>query len=61
MPKSIGKSTFDYLANLKEEQFGKLLRGLLSKIITVRECLVKGGRLNLKSMYEFTRGLSRRL
>jgi hypothetical protein len=32
MPKSIGKSTFDYLANLKEEQFEKLLRGLLSKI-----------------------------
>jgi hypothetical protein len=60
MPKSIGKSTFDYLTNLKEEQFEKLLRGLLSKIITVRECLVRG-RLNLKSMYEFIRGLSRRL
>jgi hypothetical protein len=61
MPKSIGKSTFDYLTNLKEEQFKKLLRGLISKIIIVREWLVKGGRLNLKSMYEFTRGLSRRL
>ncbi len=51
----IKKFVFDYLANLKERQFEKLARGFLSKAITFRECPTKGGRPNLKSMYEFTR------
>jgi hypothetical protein len=43
------------LANLKEKQVEKLAKGFLSKAITLKEHLVKGGRPNLKSMYEFTR------
>jgi hypothetical protein len=54
-PKSIRKSTFSCLTSLKVKQFKKLARGLLSKAIKFRKCLVKGKRLNLKSMYEFTR------
>jgi hypothetical protein len=41
--------------NLKEKQLEKLARGLLSKIITLIKHPMKGGRPNLKSMYEFTR------
>jgi hypothetical protein len=59
--KPIGKSTFDCLANLKEKQHEKLSWGLLSKTITFKERLMKGGKPNLKSMYEFTRRLSKRL
>jgi len=55
LQKPIGKSTFDYLANLKEAQFKKLVKGLLVKTITLREHPTKGGRPKLKSMYEFTR------
>jgi hypothetical protein len=33
-----------------EKQLGKLARGLLSKVITIKDRLVKGGRPNLKSM-----------
>jgi hypothetical protein len=43
------------LANLKEKQFEKLARGFLSKAITLQKHPTKGGRPNLKSMYEFTR------
>jgi hypothetical protein len=55
LPKPIGKSTFDCLANLKEAQLKKLARGFLVKTITLREHPTKGGRPKLKSMYEFTR------
>jgi hypothetical protein len=34
-----------------------LAKGILSKTITFKEHLVKGGRPNVKSMYEFTRML----
>jgi hypothetical protein len=43
------------LAHFKEKQFKKLARRFISKAITLRECPTKGGRPNLKSMYEFTR------
>jgi hypothetical protein len=43
------------LANLKEKQLKKLAKGLFSKVITFRKCPTKGGRLNLKLMYKFTR------
>jgi hypothetical protein len=43
------------LANLKEKQFEMLTRGFLSKAITFKKRPTKGRRLNLKSMYEFTR------
>jgi hypothetical protein len=55
MPKLIGKFAFGYLMNLKEKQFEKPVRGLLSKAITLKKHPTKGGRLNLKSMYKFTR------
>jgi len=55
LPKPIGKSIFSCLANLKEKQLEKLARGLLPKTITLIERPMKGGRPNLKSMYEFTR------
>jgi hypothetical protein len=45
------------LANLKEKQLEKLARGLLPKTITLIERPMKGGRPNLKSMYEFTKML----
>jgi hypothetical protein len=44
-----------YFWLFREKQLNKLARGLLSKAITFKKCSVKGGRLNLKSMYEFTR------
>jgi len=50
LPKSIRKSTFDCLANLKEKQLEKLAKGLLSKVITLRVCPMKGRRLSFKSM-----------
>jgi hypothetical protein len=53
--KLIGKYAFGCLVNLMEKQLEKLAKGLCSKIITFKERIVKGGRLNLKSMYEFTR------
>jgi hypothetical protein len=56
-PKSIEKFVFGCLVNLKEKQLKKLARGLFSKTITLIEHLRKGGRPNLKSMYEFTRML----
>jgi hypothetical protein len=56
----IGKSTFGCLANLKEKQLEKLAKGLLSKAVTLKEHLAKGGRLSLKSIYEFTRLLKRK-
>ncbi len=46
--------------NLKEKQLEKLAKGLLSKTITHIEHPMKGGRPNLKSMYEFTRMLKRK-
>jgi hypothetical protein len=54
-PKLIRKSTFNYLSNLKETQLENLVKGFFVKTITFREHLTKGGRLELKSMYEFTR------
>lgn len=49
--KLIGKSPFGCLANLKEKQFKKLVKGLLDHIITLRECLARGrGRPDLKLM-----------
>jgi hypothetical protein len=54
-PKLIGNFVFNYLVNFKEKQLEKLAKGLLSKTITFGECPTKGGRPNLKSMYEFTR------
>jgi hypothetical protein len=56
-PKLIRKSSFGCLANLKEKQLEKLANGLLSKTITLRERPTKGGRPNLKFIYEFTRML----
>ncbi len=53
--KPIGKFAFSCLANLKEKQFEKLARGFFSKAITLKERPMKGRRLNLKFMYEFTR------
>jgi hypothetical protein len=55
LPKSIRKFAFGCLINLKETQLEKLARGLLTKTIIFRECPAKVGRLELKSMYEFTR------
>ncbi len=55
LSKSIGKSTFGCLVNLKEKQLKKLTIGFFSKTITLKERPRKGGRPNLKSMYEFTR------
>jgi hypothetical protein len=53
-PKLIGKFAFGCLANLKEKQLKKLAKGLFSKTIPLKECLMKGGRPNFKSMYKFT-------
>jgi hypothetical protein len=50
LSKLIGKHAFGCLVNLMEKQLGKLARGLLSKVITIKDRLVKGGRPNLKSM-----------
>ncbi len=61
MPKPIAKSIFGCLANLKETQFKKLAKGFHVKMITLREHLAKGGRLELKSMYEFTRLLKKKV
>jgi hypothetical protein len=33
----------------------QVVRGFFSKVITFKECSMKGKRLNFKSMYEFTR------
>jgi hypothetical protein len=60
-PKLISKSAFNCLANLKETQLEKLAKGLLVKMITLRERLAKGRRLKLKSMHEFTRVLKRKV
>jgi hypothetical protein len=37
LPKAISKSSFDCLENLKEIQLEKLVRGLLMKMITLKE------------------------
>jgi hypothetical protein len=55
LPKPIRKSIFDCLANLKEKQLQKLVKGFLSKTITSIEHPIKGRRPNLKSMYKFIR------
>jgi hypothetical protein len=52
LSKLIGKHVFDCLVNLMEKQLKKLARGLLSRIITIKERLIKGRRPNLKSMYK---------
>ncbi len=57
LPKSTEKFVFGCLVNLKEKQLKKLARGLLSKTIALKEHPTKGGGLNVKSMYEFTRML----
>lgn len=54
-PKLIRKFAFGCLINSKETQFEKLAKGFLAKTIIFRECPTKGGRSELKSMYEFTR------
>jgi len=51
----IRKFGFNCLAHFKEKQFENLARRFISKAITLRKCPTKGGRPNLKSMYEFTR------
>jgi hypothetical protein len=58
-PKPIGKFTFSCFTNLKEKQLEKLVKGSLEKKNSIfHEPLAKGGgKLNLKSMYEFTRQL----
>jgi hypothetical protein len=55
LPKAIGKYSFGCSEDLKEIQLEKLVRGLLMKIITLKEHPTKGGRPELKSMYKFTR------
>jgi hypothetical protein len=52
LPKPIGKSIFGCLVNLKEKQLEKLAKGLFLK-----KTHLKRKRLNLKSMYKFTRML----
>jgi hypothetical protein len=61
MPKTVRNFVFGCLVNLKEKQLKKLARGFLSKAITLKEHPTKGGRPNLKSMYEFTRRLKRKV
>jgi hypothetical protein len=56
-PKSIRKFAFNYLENVKETQFKKLVKGLFEKMITLKECTQKGGKPELKYMYKFTRFL----
>jgi hypothetical protein len=55
------KISFRLLVNLKEKQLKKLAKGLLSKVITLKEHLAKGGKPNLKSMYKLTMILKRKV
>jgi hypothetical protein len=58
----IEKSAFGYLSNLKEKQLKKSAQGFLAKTIIIHDRLTKGKRQpNLKSMYEFTNQLKRRV
>jgi hypothetical protein len=59
-PKLIGKSTFDCMAHLNKIRLEKLVKRPFTKIITIRECLTKGRKPKLKSMYEFRRLLKRK-